>query len=176
MTPACQHTTSCSFHFLMATKMKRNELTLKRKVEVIEHVKKNPGSGCRKIADVFECGETQIQSILLRKEAILAEYESNGPEDRKRRCITDFFDVNDAVYKWYCFARQRSIPVSGPLLQEDALQIAKSIDKDTQFKASNGWFDSFKKRHSIEQMTVSGECGDVQEETVIGWHERLKTI
>ena len=31
--------------------------------------------------------------------------------------------------------------VSGLLLQE-ALRIAKGIDADTKFKASNGWFDS----------------------------------
>ena len=30
----------------------------------------------------------------------------------------------------------------GPLLQEEALQIAKGIDADTKFKASNGWLDS----------------------------------
>ena len=84
--------------------------------------------------------------------------------------------MNDAVYKWYCLARQRCIPVSGPLLQEEALQIARSIDPDSSFKASNGWLDSFKKRHCIKQMTVSGECADVQEETVTGWHERMKVL
>ena len=31
----------------------------------------------------------------------------------------------------------------GTLLQEEALQIAKGIDADTKFKASNGWLDSF---------------------------------
>ena len=30
---------------------------------------------------------------------------------------------------------------AGPLLQED-LQIAKGMDADTKFKASNGWLDS----------------------------------
>ena len=30
-----------------------------------------------------------------------------------------------------------------------------------QFKASNGWLDSFKKRHNIRQFTVSGEAADV---------------
>ena len=54
-----------------------------------------------------------------------------GPEDRKRHHTTDFVEVNDAVYKWYCLARQRNIPVSRPLLQEEALQIAKGIDADT---------------------------------------------
>ena len=43
--------------------------------------------------------------------------------------------------------------ISGLLLQE-ALQIAKGIDADTKFKASNGWLDS-----------LILECANVQEET-----------
>uniref|UniRef100_A0A1X7U324 HTH CENPB-type domain-containing protein n=1 Tax=Amphimedon queenslandica TaxID=400682 RepID=A0A1X7U324_AMPQE len=43
--------------------------------------------------------------------------------------------------------------------------------------ASNGgWLDCFKKRHGIQQMTVSGECGDVSEATVTGWHDRVKSL
>lgn len=89
----------------------------------------------------------------------------------KKIPFTDNEDINEAVYKWYFLARARTI--SGPLLQEEALQIAKTIDPRTNFKASNGWLESFKKR---KQMTVSGECGDVQEETVAGWMERLKVL
>lgn len=60
------------------TKTKRNELTLKEKVEVIEYVKKHPEVGSRNVAKVFECGKTHI---LLHQEAILAEYESNSLTD-----------------------------------------------------------------------------------------------
>ena len=133
----------------------------------------NPGVGARKVAKVFECGKTQI---LLQQESIVSEYESNGPSDRKRLRTTGYAEVNDAVYKWYCLARQRCIPVSGPLLQEEVLQIARGIDPNTCFKASNGWLDSFTKRHNIKQMTISGECTDVQEETVAGSHERVKVL
>ena len=161
---------------LLCARKRRKELTLKQKVEVIQYVKANPGVGARKVADVFECGKTQIQSILLRQASILSEYEGSGSSDRKRSRSTDYAEVNDAMYKWYCLARQRCIPLSGPLLQEEALLIARRIDPNTSFKASNGWLDSFKKRHNIKQMAISGECADVQEETVAGWHERVKFI
>ena len=39
----------------------RNELSLKRKVEVIECANKNPSQSSRKIADVFNFGRIQIQ-------------------------------------------------------------------------------------------------------------------
>ena len=79
------------------------------------------------VVDVFECGKTQIQSIVLRQESIVSEYESNGSIDRKRHCTTDYTEVNDTMYKWYCLARQRCIPRSGPLLQEEALQITQRM-------------------------------------------------
>ena len=159
----------------MATKT-RNELDLKEKFEVITYAKNNPGAGERKIASVFKCGKTQIQRILCNKEKIVAAYETNEPGERKRCRAATFTDVNEAVYKWYLLARQRNIPVSGPMLQEEACEIATRLDPSTTFKASNGWLDSFKKRHNIKQMTVSGECGDVRDETVSGWKERLKTL
>ena len=37
-----------------ASKSKRNELTLKKKVKVIEHVKKNHGLGSRNVVEAFE--------------------------------------------------------------------------------------------------------------------------
>ena len=64
-----------------STKTKRNELTLKRKVEVIEYVKTNPGAGSRKVARVFECWKTQVQLILSHQGAILADYESTNCPD-----------------------------------------------------------------------------------------------
>ena len=51
--------------------------------------------------------------------------------------------------------------VSGLFLQE-ALQIAKGIDADTKLK--HGWLNSL----IIKQMT--GECANVQEETVSEWY------
>lgn len=42
-----------------------------------------------------------------------------------------------------------------------------------EFKASNGWLDSFRSRHKLKQLTVSG---DVAEETIEAWQERLKVL
>lgn len=161
----------------LSTRKRRKELTLKQKVEVIHYVKANPGVGARKVADVFECGKTQIQSILLRQASILSEYEGSGSRsDRKRSRSTEYAEVNDAMYMWYCLARKRCIPLSGALLQEEALLIARRIDPNTPFKASNECLDSFKKWHNIKQMAISGECADIQEETVAGRYERVKFI
>ena len=78
------------------------------------------------------------------------------------------------MYTWYTLARQQNVPVSG-LMQEEALEVAKRLGY-SQFKASNGWLDSFKCRHNLKQLTVSGEAADVAEETVSAWQERLKIL
>ena len=105
----------------------------------------------------------------------MTEYEANAPASRKRYHGGEFEDINEVVYTWYSLARQRSVPVTGPMLQEEARIIAKKMGH-LRFRASNCWLDSFKKRHNIRQFTVSGEAADVSDETVEGWHERLKSI
>ena len=45
-----------------------------------------------------------------------------------------------------------------------------------EFKASNGWLQSFKLRHNLKQLTVCGKSAEVREETVEVWHERMKGL
>ena len=123
----------------------------------------------------LKCGRTQIQNIIKNKETILSEYEANAPASRKCHHGGEFEDINEVMYMWYSLARQCSVPVSGPMLQEEVRNVAEKMGHH-QFKASNGWLDSFKKCHNIRQFTVSGEAADVLDETVEGWHERLKSI
>ena len=110
--------------------------------------------------------------ILKNQESIAHDYETNAPADRKRLRGPQHEDIDSTVYDCYCLARQRLVPVSGPMLQEEALIVASRLGiKD--FKASNGWLGRFKERHYMKQLVVSGESGDVNEETVTAWREIL---
>ena len=140
---------------------KRNTLCLADKMKVIEYAKQNPSAGTRKIAEMFECGRTQIQTILKNQESITRDYETNAPAARKRLRGPQYDDVDSTLYDWYCLARQRLVPVTGPMLQEEALIIARSLGIN-DFKASNGWLQRFKDRNNIKQLVVSGESGDVR--------------
>ncbi|PFX32556.1 Tigger transposable element-derived protein 4 [Stylophora pistillata] len=64
------------------------------------------------------------------------------------------------------------------MLQEKATRIAEASEvSGEQFKASNGWPDRFKRRTGIKAKFISGESGDVREETVAdSWIERLPVI
>lgn len=70
-------------------------------------------------------------------------------------------------------ARSKNIPVSGPMLKEKAIAVATQMGLEQEFKASNGWLEKFKTRY---KMTASGQSGEVREETVGSWKERLPQI
>ena len=153
----------------------RNALSLKEKLEVLKYAKKHPKESARQLAGKFSCGRTQIQGILKNKDSLVRSFKDNAPLSRKRTKTSSNEEVNEAMLRWFKLARQRNIPVSGPMLQEEAKVLAERMG-NTDFKASNGWLSSFKKRHNIKQFAVSGEAADVSEETVDSWKERLETI
>lgn len=61
------------------------------------------------------------------------------------------------------------------MLKEQALVYAGHYH-DIEFKASNGWLDAFKKRHSIVFNAICGEARDVSQTTVDDWHQKIPTL
>ena len=135
--------------------------------------------GVRKLANLFDCGKTQISMILRYRERIVELYEANAADEmyqmRKRIRGSTFSDVNEALYDWFCLAVSKNVFPDGRILSEKAKEIAQHLGF-VDFKASNGWLDRWKKRHNIKQMTVSGESGDVSGATIDSWKERLPHI
>lgn len=84
--------------------------------------------------------------------------------------------VDRAVHTWFCNARSRNIPVNGSIIQEKAIQIARSFDPQTNFKASNGWLDKFIKRNDMVFRVLSGEGASIDSEVVDSWTEGLPAI
>lgn len=152
---------------------KRKVLTIRDKYDVLSFHKANSTISTRKLAEKFQCGKTQIQLILKNRDMIIEEYESNIAIDRKR--VTNLNLMDEKIYTWFCAAREKQIPMSGPILQEKANDVAKDVGL-TDFKASNGWLEKWKKRHNIKQFNVSGESADVNPATVDSWKEVLREL
>ena len=157
---------------------KRNCLSLEKKVEVIKYQQKNSTISIRALGEQFNCGKTQIAYILKNKAAILSLYHQNVSGRRhitSKSRASEFADVNEALYKWFCLARSKNIYPGGPELIEKAKEIADKLGKP-DFKGSRGWLDKWKKRFNVKQLKISGESGDVEGTTVDSWKERLPEI
>ena len=124
-------------------------ISLKKRVEVIHYKKANPQEGTRQIASHYNCARTQIQGNLQHQHEILKEYESNAKEDKKCHRTTEYVDICKAVHKWYCLGRERNVPISGIMFQEEARILAGKLSNPDFFKVSNGWLDCFKRQHNL---------------------------
>ena len=90
------------------------------------------GKSIRAVASEMGVGKTQVADLLKRKREILSDIENNAPGDRKRKRIkSGNEDINDLIWKWFQDAVARKINVTGPMIQEKALQFAKKLKNDT---------------------------------------------
>ncbi|KAK3714119.1 hypothetical protein QZH41_001367 [Actinostola sp. cb2023] len=152
----------------------RKCLPLSEKVQVI-HASQDEKQSIRQLAKRFACGKTQIAKIIADKEKIIDEWMSNGSSKIKRNNFEKYEEINRILWDWYVKARASNIPVDGPLLKEEAMLIAKQLGVTT-FKGTEGWFSKWKQRHNIAQFNIAGEEGDVSEDTVESWSERVKEL
>ena len=104
------------------------------------------------------------------KKQIISNYESGQLGAKRRKLSTEKFDgVDKADYKCFMNARERNIPVGGHLTKEKALDFAKILGVEKDFKASEGWLERWKKRNNMIFRVIAGQ------ETILSRYE-LKEI
>ena len=91
----------------------------------------------------------------------MCEFETNEPSSKQRSARkTGNKEINKLIWESFKDMNRRKLPISGPMLQEKALQFAKDFG-NTEFRGSNGWLESFCKRNNITLYVKSGEKADV---------------
>ena len=163
------------FHIMSVVNRKRKVLTLEERVKAVKL--SNNGESARKIAQTLGVGKTQIQSVILDKEAILKECKTGQSSTRKYLKVrkTPYEQLNKLVWERFCITQSKGVPVSGTLLQQKALMFSMQFGHN-DFMALNGWLESFKLRHNIWSATLSGKAGDVSATLEADWKKRLETI
>ena len=111
------------------SKAQRHDLSLQKKVEVINFYEKNPGTSVRPLGEKFDCGTSQIAYLLKRKVSILwaLSFIINTSGSRLLTVTShssEFSEVNEALYKWFCVASSKNIHPGGPELIEKAKEIS----------------------------------------------------
>ncbi|KAK3090197.1 hypothetical protein FSP39_009953 [Pinctada imbricata] len=154
----------------------RKELTLDVKLNLINDAEKVPKVSQKELSLKYGIGQATVSDILKRREEYRKVVEDNTGIGRKRHGSTgQFSTLNEMVHRWFKQARSKNIPISGPILQEKALQFASEIGLDN-FKASNGWLESFRSRYSIGHFKVCGESADVDMKLLENYKSNLPSI
>ena len=89
---------------------------------------------------------------------------SGNPMFAKRRCIVrdaHFQKLDEACYLWFQHQCATGVPVSGPLVQEKALQLFPSLYRNedkSSFKAILGWLHKLCLRHKVRELSLQGEA------------------
>lgn len=153
----------------------RRCLALSEKVEVIR-ISQQKGASARNLAERFKCGRTQILKVLKDKNKTLEMWSSNEAPKIQKRCNHEkFSEINHLLWQWYVRARESNVPINGPMLMEEARLIADRLGEKS-FQGTEGWLTKWKQRHNIKQMNIAGEEGDVNQEIVESWQERVKEL
>ena len=152
----------------MATrKRSHKELTLKRRIKLIEEAESKPKPTQEDLAKRFGIGRSTVSDILRKHLIYWQSWEENRSCKRQRLSKeTDLSSLNQLVYDFFRQARAKGIVITGRLLQAKAADYATSLNIEG-FKASNGWLGCWKGRYDVKQFKRCGEGADVDELVVM---------
>ena len=138
----------------------RVDLPLFKKVELIKDYDRHLSQ--RDLATKYKISTGAVCNILKRKQEYLNDFESNQCHEVRRKIKNNLGRrIDEETYSWFVAQRAKKLPLSGPILQERARQIAAELGNNVIFKASNGWFEKFKSRHNISYRAICGESASV---------------
>lgn len=135
------------------------------KMKIIQEVENNPNETKTDIAKRLKIPLSTLATIVGKKQEIVTTFMRAGPSGVKRSRAQDgqFADLEQALFSWLKLKQAQCFPISGPMLQEKALDFAKQLNITGDFKASMGWVQKFKARHGIIGRTYRGKSAGVDD-------------
>ena len=119
----------------------------------------------------------QLFSFFLQDEILKMWNDGSGRAQSRyvkpRRC--PYESINEALYTWFQAKRAQNLTPTGPLIMEKARMLAEEMGF-SNFSASNGWFDRWRKRYNILHTPLSGESADVDQATLDDWDQRIPSV
>lgn len=148
---------------------KRQNLAFSVKVEIIREVEKSEKSD---VAAAYSIPKSTLSTLLKNKASIKKKANERLNASGARRVRTPACnDVEKALYKWFVTICDSNIPVSGPMLQQKALEFTHILSQD-DFSAGSRWLQRFKDHYDIVGKVVTGERCAVDVDNVKKWVER----
>lgn len=145
---------------------KRKRYTLEDKNQIIQFRNTNPSVSYRDMSTKFNIPVGVISGILKNE-----EYFKNCQNDveKKKRKLTKTETIDGVLFQWFNKKRRNNFIISDDIIKNMASKLA-ILAKIENFKASNGWLSSFKKRYNIKSIKISGEEGCVDNQYIKDFH------
>lgn len=153
------------------SKPRKKALSLKERMDILTAIDKSSGKHGSKteIAKQFGIVSSTLSTILKDRKRIESAFQqSQFQPQRKRIRAAKYEDIESGLLLWFKGVREKNVPVTGPVLQSKAEEIAKELGFEN-FSCSSGWVHRFKERHAIVHKRMAGEAASVSEETVESW-------
>ena len=163
---------------------KRKPITFETKVTMIKRV-----DGGERVADVarsFNVNRSTVATIYKKKASIMEHMKGAVPMEalclsKKRGKVIQ--EMEKLLSIWINHQQQRRMPLSTVLIQEKAKSIFDTVKakvgesaRDETFSASNGWFNRYKKRANLHNVTVQGEAASADKMAAEGFPNQLRKI
>ena len=150
-----QENVSPTFMSVPRVSNKRKSYTIEDKLFFIELI-----SGGRKtqseICNEYNICHSTLGTILSNKEKILRNYENNELcALRKRNRGSKHEDIERLLLDWYKEVSSKDNTINGTVMRAKANEFALLLNKQHEFKASNGWFHRFKMRNNLQFSSCS---------------------
>ncbi|GBN45876.1 Jerky [Araneus ventricosus] len=135
------------------TRRKHVTLSIKDKVNLIK--KLESGTAAAKLCEEYGLGKSTIYDIKKqKKKKELFEFfaDSDTPMAMGERKIIRHAKNDDhdrVMIEWVRQRRSEGVPLSEPLLMEQAKIFHRSMNLTTDYSYTTGWLTKFKKRHRI---------------------------
>lgn len=134
-------------------------LSIVEKAEIIKKLSE-PRATQTSVAKMLGVSRRTVQNAM-KKEGLINEQLNNGNSRKRCHLKVDqkYGEVNDAIFQWFTRMREKhgEIPISESIICHKAMHFAKIMGVG-EFKASNGWFRSWKTRHGLSSYKVSKCC------------------
>ena len=142
---------------------KRTNLPLRKKYDVVSQFKNGNGTAVAKLAKDFEISRTTLISILKNKDKTISDFDAGRSRETKRKRKQNFNAVDEPLLKWFRFANNKKIPVSGEMLVLKAQEYARVCGCENFENLDMNWINRWKVREEIVCKKLHGEAESVDQ-------------
>lgn len=150
-------------------KRKKVVLSIEQKLNAVKRLE--AGESGKKIALELGVGSSTVSDWKKNRVQLETWCSEQATENcsklRKTMKKDSHCKISEALFLWHETMRGKGVPISGPLLQEKALQLKTRIEgENSDFTACNSWINRWKIRYGIRQISIAGESMSANKDAV----------